>query len=346
MDTESVVVTNTAQPTSDTSSIESALRAKFEKLDAGEIPSESKVDNALEKSKASKTDDQGDRVPDVEQEGDNAVEEGQEPEEPKKESTDEPEKPQEDNPEDDPKAAYNNKRLAENFKKLEKERKEFNAEAKRLNKEKQQWHGDVDRIVNENKALKERVSVYETERPDVIKLDPEFFKTQAKEARQRGDYDEEEKWLNKADNLQKELTAHYNRQAQTKEEWNRQVSNYKKQIADDYPDVLDTNSELRKTAEAIFQGPDYHLVNFLKSVPQGELYAVQLAQMQIDANRATVLDKKVVELEKQIKDANKKLGLSGSSKPMDKGVKPLSKMSREEAEQHVRAKFMALDNNY
>lgn len=341
MDTEPVVVTNTAQTAVD-SSIEDSIRASLAKIDqTGEVPKESIVDNALEKSRAAKAQDQGDRVPDVEQESDDAVEEVQESEEPQKESTDEPEKPQEENPEqeEDPKASYNKKRLAENFKKLEKDRKALNAE-------KQQWHGDVDKMVKENKALKERVSVYESERPDVIKLDPEFFKAQAKEARQRGDYDEEEKWLNKAEILQKELTAHYNRQAQTKEEWNRQVSSYKKQIADDYPDVLDTNSELRKTAEAVFAGPDHHLVSFLKSVPQGELYAVQLAQMQIDANRATILDKKVTELEKQLKDANKKLGLSGSSKPMAKGPKPLSKMSRDEGEQWMRSKLEAMDNNY
>lgn len=220
---------------------------------------------------------------------------------------------------EDPKNEKKQKRFEKDTDRLVKGWETYNAEKAKFDKEKSEFEAfwqrhkpELDRTNREIQELREKVSVYEKERPDIVKLDPNAYKQLAKAARLEHDYDTEEKYLQQAEKLENELKAWNERQERETRDAQERLAHYRAKAAQNYPDIKDPNSALHKKAVEIFNHRGDKVARLLRSDPEGELFAVQIADLELRADKAEALARENETLRKKLSEANHKASLSGS----------------------------------
>lgn len=227
--------------------------------------------------------------------------------------------PEEPKEQEDSKAEKKHKRFEKDTDRLVKGWETYNSEKSKLDKDKaefetfwQRHKPEHDRVVREAQELREKVAVYEKERPDVVKLDPAAYKQLAKQARAEGDYEIEERYITQAEKLENDLKAWNERQERESRDSQERLTHYRNQAAQTYPEIKDPNSALHKKAVEIFNHRGDKVAKLLRSDPEGELFAVQIADLELRADKAEALAKENETLRKKLAELNHKTSLSGS----------------------------------
>lgn len=182
-------------------------------------------------------------------------------------------------------------------------------------------------------------------RPDVVKMTPEVYETLAKQALENGDEQSAEEYRKLARELPEKLQDWEKQHQKYKQDMlqhQESVRNHKAKVWNDlqveYPDMLEAGSPINQKLSALyakredgktFQNPG--LVQFFNTDPNGDWYAVKLAEMMVKADSFSVLEKKVQELEGKLAQANKKLSPLTSSASQPKQQKSLEGMPLHEA---------------
>lgn len=215
--------------------------------------------------------------------------------------------------------------------KLAKEKEEFRREQIETDRQYKALQAEV-------KASKEKLDVYEKERPDVVHLTPEFYEQMAQKAIEQGDHESYRDHAQKAKDLRRDLESWTKRQEDEKQKFAYGREYYRKELISEYPEIKDSTSDLYKRAVEVYSKK----APIFDSMPDGEYYAAQIAKNYLEAERAAALSDENEQLKEKIKELQSKNQPSVSGQGTSKKQRGVDDMNTDEAREHL---FQALSGS-
>lgn len=217
--------------------------------------------------------------------------------------------------------------------KLEKEQARLSESWKRLEEEKAAVRKDADALLQERKRIEDEAINTIARNPA---SSPSELRKFAEEWEQEGRPELAAEARKQADGIEKAQQILGDRNQRAQRDFAEQRAAAAREVTAQYPEILDTNSEIRRTAEQL-AAYDPLVSSFVAANPKSVVLLAHVAKMKMEADSAASLSQEVAKLKSENEQLRKNLSVGESmpSKP-SRSRKTFDQMGDKEQEDFLR----------